>query len=364
MKQKKILIIGAGISGLALAINLQRMKIPYRIIEKQFSWEKKGLAMSIQGEGLKAASSLGILEEIKKQSRKRDLCRIENSKGTILKNIPINLNNTSFVIRRDVIHQALRSRIKKIEMGINVNNISEKSDTIKILFSDKSTDTFNMIIGADGINSKTMGYVTGYNKTTKINPAEYSGSALWGFTLPKFFKEIIEVWESKKMFAMYPVDKGTVFSFFMNVPENFYSQKKERKKYLQKHFSSFSNNIIKEVLQTLPDNIFFDKIKYSRPDHWSKGKVTLIGDACHSLSPLSGLGANLAMADAEGLAKIINMSKNNEDLLNRLNFFNSERKVEADKAYLLSKLRTNRSMLNFPGNIIRNRKMKSAGWTY
>jgi len=364
MKQKKILIIGAGISGLSLAISLQKRNIPFRIIERQKDWAKKGLAMSIQGEGIKASSSLGILDEIKKHGTKRNLKKILNSDDKILKTLITDFKDHSFVIRRDIIHNVLRSRVPKVEMGITVISITKKNNNIEVLFSDKSTDTYHIVVGSDGINSKTREYITVSNKITKNKSIEYSGYVLWGFTLPKKYKEIVEVWDNNKMCAMYPVDQGTVFSFFMNESETFYSPKQERQKYLKKHFSSFSNKIIQEVLKTLPDDIYFNQVRYTRPKQWSRGKVTLIGDACHSLSPLSGLGANLAMADAESLAQIINLSKNDEDLLKQLNFFNSVRKVEADKAYLLSKLRTQRSMLSFPGKIIRNRKMKHTAWTY
>ena len=364
MKQKKILIIGAGISGLSLAINLQRMKIPFRIIEKQTNWKRKGLAMSIQGEGLNAAASLDILEEIKQKSTKRNLSRIYDPSDKVLKNIATNSHDMSFVIRRDVIHNALRARVPKIKMGISVSNITEKKDLIEVLFSDSSSDTFSMVVGADGINSKTRKYVLDNNINSNNKDLQYSGSVLWGFTLPQKYNEIFEVWDTNKMCATYPVENGTVFSFFMNVPESFSSPKQERQKYLKKHFSSFSNSIVQNVLHSLPENIFFDKVRYSRPAQWNRGKVTLVGDSCHSLSPLSGLGANLAMADAEGLVQVIKLSNNDEDLSRHLNIFNSVRKVEADKAYYKSKLRTARGMMPLPWKIIRNIKMKQSGWEY
>lgn len=97
---------------------------------------------------------------------------------------------------------------------------------------------------------------------------------------------------------------------------------------------------------------------------WNKGEITLIGEACHSLSSLSGLGANLAMADAAGLAQLIKESETDYDLPGRLEVFNQKRKIEADKAYSISKFRTRRSMLNFPETLLRNRDMKRSGWEY
>ena len=53
-----MLIIGAGIGGLSLAVNLKLVGIPFRIIEKKVQWDSKGLAMAIQGTGLDAALSM------------------------------------------------------------------------------------------------------------------------------------------------------------------------------------------------------------------------------------------------------------------------------------------------------------------
>jgi 2-polyprenyl-6-methoxyphenol hydroxylase-like FAD-dependent oxidoreductase len=365
METKKILIIGAGISGLSLAINLKKMKIPFRIIEKQAKWNKKGLAMVIQGEGLDAALSMGILEEIKKQGNIRSLKKIENRKGKVLKRFNSDPSDQSFIIRRDTLHEALRSRAGNIEMDTSVSELKETSKSIDINFSDGSIDSFNLVVGADGINSKTRDFVR--NSEEPGSPDStflYSGSVIWGITVKKRYSEIIEVWGDSGMCALYPVQEGTVISFFRKVPETFHSSRLERAAHIKKYFSSYSQPVIREVLNNLPEDIFFDKVRYTRPDKWNKGRITLIGDACHSLSPLSGLGANLAMSDAAGLAQVIKESETNAGLLEGLKIFNLKRKKEADKAYYLSRLRTSRGMLNFPGNLLRNRDMKRSGWEY
>ncbi|MCF6336277.1 MAG: FAD-dependent monooxygenase [Spirochaetales bacterium] len=82
METNKILIVGAGISGLSLAINLKSCNIPFQIIEKQKHWSKKGLALAIQVEGLTAAANMGILNTIKTHGKHRNLKGIENTSGT------------------------------------------------------------------------------------------------------------------------------------------------------------------------------------------------------------------------------------------------------------------------------------------
>ena len=361
----KILIIGAGISGLSLAINLKTMKIPFRIIERQVNWSKKGLAMAIQGEGLNAAASMGILDEIKNQGEIRSLNRIENSKGKVLKRFKPDPFDKGFIIRRDTLHESLRSRVSEIEMNISVSELEETDSGIDTRFSNGSTDNFSMVVGADGINSKTRNLINQSEKTSSPNSTVlYSGSVIWGITVKKEYSEIIEVWSSNGMCALYPVQKGTVISFFRKVPEIFNSSPSERASHIKKYFSSYSQPVIHEILKNLPKDIFFDHVRYTRPDKWNKGKITLIGDACHSLSPLSGLGANLAMADASGLAQLIRDSISGENIQHKLNLFNQNRKIEADKAYELSKSRVHRSMAILPDRWIRNFKMRSSDWEY
>lgn len=365
METEKILIIGAGISGLSLAINLKMMGIPFRIIEKQIKWEKKGLAMVLQGKGQAVASSMGILKEIKNQGNNRNLKRVENSKGKVLKYFDYDPSDNSFIIRRDALHEALRSRVTDIEMNKTVYELQETDGDIKIWFSDGDIDKFNMVVGAEGINSKTRNFIR--NSAAHGSPDStvlYSGSVIWGITVKKKYDEIIEVWSNSGMCAFYPIHEGTAISFFRKAPETFYSSRKERASHIKKHFSSYTQLVIREILDNLPDDIFFDHVRYTRPDKWNKGKITLIGDACHSLSPLSGLGANLAMADAEGLALLIKDSRPGNILLHKLEKFNQNRKLEADKAFFLSELRTQRSMTNLPEKWIRNIKMRRPDWKY
>lgn len=321
--------------------------------------------MVIQGEGLAAASSLGILEEIKRQGNNRNLKRIENSRGKILNQFAADPSDQSFIVRRDTLHEALRARVDTIEMDRSVSELKEATGGIDVIFSDGSTDIFSLVVGADGINSKTRFFIRKSEEPGSPNSnVLYSGSVIWGITVKKKYNEIIEVWSKSGMCALYPVQEGTVISFFRKAPKTFHSSRLERAAHIKKYFSSYSQPVIREVLDNLPEDIFFDQVRYTRPDKWNKGRITLIGDACHSLSPLSGLGANLAMADAAGLAKVINDSETNEELLDELKIFNTKRKNEADKAYYLSKMRTHRGMLNFPGNLLRNRDMKRSGWEY
>lgn len=365
METKKILIIGAGISGLSLAINLKKMDIPFRIIEKQAKWEKKGLAMVIQGEGLSAASSLGILEEIKRHGNNRNLKRIENSNGKILKQFEPDPSDQSFIIKRDILHEALRSHIPETEMNTTISETQQTNSSIKIWFSDGSIDRFNLVVGADGINSKTRNIISKTELSAPLDSTVMdSGSVLWGITVNKKYSEIIEVWGKNGMCAFYPIPDGTVISFFRKEPATFQSSKPERADHIKEFFSHYSQPEIKEILNNLPENIYFDHVRYSRPTKWNKGRITLIGDACHSLSPLSGLGANLAMVEASQLAQLIKNSGPGKDMQRRLEEFNQNRKAEADKAFDLSKLRTQRSMLNIPKTWIRNIEMKQPDWKY
>jgi 2-polyprenyl-6-methoxyphenol hydroxylase-like FAD-dependent oxidoreductase len=365
MAIKKILIIGAGISGLSLAVNLKKLHIPFRIIEKQENWGKKGLAMSIQGEGLDAAASMGILKELEIYGKKRNLQRIENANGRILKQLEPVEEDHSFVISRDILHETLRSRVSEIEMGLTVLDLEKTEHGINVLFSNDSSDNFSLVVGADGINSKISKFITVNNKQLgKKENTIYSGSVLWGITVTDKYLDIIEIWDKDTMIAFYPVIDGTVISFIKKVPGSFSSGRADRADHIKKYFSSYFQEIIKRILDDLPKEIFFDHIRYTRPDKWNKGRITLIGDACHSLSPLSGLGANLAMADAIGLSQVIASSDPQKNLLLKLEEYNNIRQMEADKAYYLSKFRTRRSMENIPGRWIRNIKMKLFKWIY
>lgn len=82
------------------------------------------------------------------------------------------------------------------------------------------------------------------------------------------------------------------------------------------------------------------------------------------MSPLSGMGANLAMADAAGLAEFISRNAGRKDSLTWLTDFNKKRMSEAGKYYTISKVRTRRSLTGQPGSWIRNKRMRRLDWVY
>ncbi len=365
MGKEQVLIIGAGISGLSLSVNLKISGVPFRIIEKKANWNRKGLAMVIQGEGLKAASSMGILNELESQGKKRQLQRIEDGSGRILKRLNTNLPDPGFIIRRDILHKSLRTRVPELEMDLHPSGFTETDTGVDVEFSDGSTDSFGLVIGADGINSETRTLINGIEDSVSSDKAvSYSGAVIWGMAVDQKYKDIIEIWDKNRMYAMYPITGGTVFSFIYRTARTFSSRPEERAEHIRKYFSSLPQQVIRDALTDLPQEIFFGHIRYTRPKIWNKGRFTLIGDACHSMSPLSGMGANLAMADAAGLAEFISRNAGRKDSLTWLTDFNKKRMSEAGKYYTISKVRTRRSLTGQPGSWIRNKRMRRLDWVY
>ena len=300
---------------------------------------------------------------MKSQSSRRALQGIENRSGRILKRFEPDPADKGFIVRRNTLHDVLRSRVPEIEMNMSAADFKDTTDGIDVRFSDGSTDNFSLVVGADRINSETRNFIT--RKDGNIFTGQtvlYSGSVIWGVAFNRNYKEIIEVWDNNGMCALYPVTGGTVISFFRRAPKSFSSPPKERAIHIRKYFLSYTQPVIRKVLEDLPVDIFFDHIRYTRPRHWNAGRITLIGDACHSLSPISGMGANLAMADAVGLAQLIRDSDDTENIPFRLEEFNRKRKIEADKAYSISRVRTRRGMAAPPGSWVRNIRIKQSSW--
>ncbi|KAG0231042.1 hypothetical protein BGX31_005654 [Mortierella sp. GBA43] len=155
-----IIIVGAGLGGLMMAILLERLHIPYHIFERATTVKPLGAAMSLGASILPVFEQLGLLEEIKKISFP---CRTVDMYDRKLKNIgsidqrshKTLLGYESFIFARPRLYELLLSQVppNKISLGKKVLRTREKDNKVHIFCSDNTSYEGDILIGADGAYS-------------------------------------------------------------------------------------------------------------------------------------------------------------------------------------------------------------------
>jgi len=323
MKEKsKILIVGAGIAGLAMYIALDKKRFDVEIIEERDQFKRLGYTLIFMPLGVRALKNLGFtstqIHKIGKYTQENRL-RDKNGKLKLVTNFRplIKKFDKYMMVTRQRLYKLLETKVptKSVRFGCTVKSLtSRKNGKINVRFNKSESRDYDLVIGADGINSAVRKFIFPYAK-----PKQLGLSLIWA-------------WIPRKE-GIYPAQPGAIgdekagvgffnsgekgkscMAFFIqtkDVPHNI--SPKEYKKLLRKRLNGLDASVPK-ILKHLPEGeemYLHDDFELSL-EKWHKGKIVLIGDAAHARSVFSGAGSALALEDALVLGHYLNKEKNGE----------------------------------------------------
>jgi 2-polyprenyl-6-methoxyphenol hydroxylase-like FAD-dependent oxidoreductase len=321
----KILIVGGGIGGLALAGFTKKYNIGETIlVEQSPELRNMGYAIALWGNGWRILRELGIEDAVAKEGYELSWNIFEDAHGKILAAFPLSTLRElgpTIVIPRAVLQKELVKCAEgtDIRLGISVKSIKHSGGKTDVVFNDGKNETFNIVIGADGVRSSVRDMVFGKDFIKNY------GWSSWAYWLPKSFKlrerQGISFLGNGKVCAIFPTPTRITVLFVAKTeysPEN-------RGSRLQKTFAEFGG-ATREILQNMPpsEQIFYDNLAFVNMPLWHKERVVLIGDAQHATSILTGMGASMALEDAFVLAD--ELRKNAGDIDKALEVFSGRRK--------------------------------------
>jgi len=307
--KSEIIIIGGGIAGLTLAACLETLNLPCEIFETSGRPELNGGGLKLWPNALKSYDRLGIVHELKTKGSTIKKGMVKKINGEILSQVPLgNLElSTGFptlsLTRTDIL-ETLREKISKTVIHYNkkFQSFEETSDGITVFFEDGSSCQGKVLIGADGAQSAIRGQLFADRKL------EYAGRISWrGLVDKNLTGEICPEEENWEIFG-----KGSRFGYAhmgarqmgwyapINNPEDF--NPADTKKYLLNFFQNWPEPVCALIENTRPETIIRSPIRYRQFDEdWGRGRVTLLGDAAHAMTPDLAQGACQAIEDAVAL---------------------------------------------------------------
>lgn len=317
----KYSIIGAGIGGLTTALAFEKKGIDYHIFERASELSEVGAGIWLAPNALQVLEHLGVLEDIKAKGNllgritlaKADLNPLsDNSQDTVKKEFGF----STIAIHRAALQKILFDKIpiNKISLGKSFHSFEKlETNRIKIIFDDLSEFSSDLLIGADGINSKVRKQLFPNSKI------RFSGQTCWrgvaNINLEKEFENWgMELWGNQIRFGLSKIANNKVY-WFAVAKENA-KQKDDKRLIKQKLLKMFNNfhPLIKKLISATPEiNILRNDINDLEPlKNWYKGNICLIGDAGHATTPNMGQGAAQAIEDAYYLSNLVksNISEN------------------------------------------------------
>ena len=306
MKDKKILISGAGIAGFTLAYWLKQRGFSPTIIEKHPYVRGGGYKVDVRGTALEVAKRMGIYQDLLEANVNLVCSKFVTSDQKVFEFDGDILGHSSegeIEINRWDLAQILSKKVDEIEIiyGDSITNIDGKM----VYFDQMEPREFDIVVGADGQYSNVRRLVFGEDAAF----LKRYGIQFCVFPIPNIFElERCEIvyFDKGKLATAYAVGNHSYACLAFKSEEEMLLID-NLKTVFEKQFQGLDWEIPRLVsLMKESDECYFNSIAQVRMPYWSQGRVVLIGDAAHSVQ---AMGTSLSMAGAYVLAREIDKSK-------------------------------------------------------
>ena len=370
MQEERFLIVGGGIAGLTLALALEKKGLACLVMERNKDSLSAGAGIQLSPNASRILKSLGLENPLRDYVSRPDSTKFRNWRsGKIIHKSDLgDKAETTYgapywqVHRADlacVLLEAIRQK-PLIEFLTNCEVRKIHSEESRVFVETSLGEKKGVgLIGADGINSTVRKEIFENNEQ-----ARFTGHIAWRCLVPadrlsEVFREPVTSvwWGPKKHFVHYPVRQGAFINCVCVAEKEAWTEeswtKSGNKKALNSAFTSWHPNI-KELIQGTDEGELYEWGLFDRPamSNWSKGRATLIGDACHPMLPFLAQGAAMAIEDAFILAEMIAMQT--EALEKSFEIFFSERIRRVSRVQNASKRNATVFHLSGLSTLVRN----------
>ncbi|MCC7023520.1 MAG: FAD-binding domain [Thermomicrobiales bacterium] len=311
----RIAISGAGIAGSALAFWLSRCGHQPTLIEKAPRPRTGGYLIDFWGVGYEVAERMGLAPALRDIGYPVQEVRLVDDQGRRVSGFPVApfrraLHGRFISLPRGdlaaTISRAVEGGLETI-YDQSIAAIEEHDRGVRVAFTRGAPWEFDLVIGADGLHSTVRGLAFGPERQFEHALGYHVAAFEVAGYRPR--DELVYVSHTRPglqlaRFALRD-DRTLVFGIFadhrMNGPE---PRGLDERKALLRHVFHDAGWEAPRILQAMDgvDEIYLDRVSQIRMDHWSRGRVMLIGDAAACVSLLAGEGTGLAMTEAYVLA--------------------------------------------------------------
>jgi FAD-dependent urate hydroxylase len=305
VNQRQILVVGAGIAGLAAARALAGAGFSVEVVERERAWDEAGMGIYLPGNAARALGALGLDQAVSERAVVIPRQRVSDHRGRLLVDVDLAALwdgvGSCLALHRADLHAVLLEGAGEvpIRMGVDVRAIRERSGTASVELGDGTGGEYDLVIGADGIHSTLRRLVFGDDAT-----ARRVGQVGWRFvsTCPPEITTWSALLGPRTAFLMIPVGNGDVYCY----GDVASASGQDREDDLGRLFSGFAEPVPGLVRSVADRNVVHrSTIEEVALDSWARGRVVLVGDAAHATSPNMAEGAAMALEDALVLAECL-----------------------------------------------------------
>jgi 2-polyprenyl-6-methoxyphenol hydroxylase-like FAD-dependent oxidoreductase len=315
MTVRNVLISGASLAGPTLAYWLARHGFAVTVVERALKPRIGGAPIDVRGAAVDVARRMGILSRIQAaRTRTGGVEFVDASGKRVARMDPnafaehpeqdIELERADLVT---ILHDAARPDVDYV-FADSIESLTQDEHGVDVTFTRGAPRRFDLVVGADGLHSKVRQLVHGTEPRFVRFLGMYVAIApLDPHEKPRVGREDWGVFHNSpgKLAGVYRHHGNADAFFLFRSPALSYDHNDadQQKKLLADAFAG-ERWEVPRLLAAARDaeDLYFDSVSQVRMPSWSRGRVTLVGDAGYGPALLSGMGTTLAMVGATVLA--------------------------------------------------------------
>ncbi|MEU7780767.1 FAD-dependent oxidoreductase [Micromonospora parva] len=311
MSDAHAVVVGGGIGGLSAALALHRQGWRVTVLERAPELREVGAGLSLMANAVRALDALGLGPTVRRGGHGEAPGGIRNRHGRWLSRVDATemvrqLGTTALGVHRATLHRTLREALpaSSLHTSATVEHVESDPERASVRYrtpNGSRTLTADLVVGADGLRSRVRAQLWPQHP----GPV-YAGSTAWRAAIA--FADPVPAaitWGPGAEFGMVPIGDGQLYWYAaLNAPPGGHAP--DELAALRERFGDWHDPIPALLAATPPGVVLRNDIHHLAAPlpSYVRGRVALLGDAAHAMTPNLGQGAGQAIEDAVVLGAV------------------------------------------------------------
>ncbi|GAQ07121.1 6-hydroxynicotinate 3-monooxygenase [Aspergillus lentulus] len=361
----EVVIVGAGIGGMAAALALGQRGHHVIVLESAPKLMEVGAGIQGSPNMLTLFDRWGVSPLIHAKDVALEYIHVRRwQDGSLLGTMPVNKSyGQQVVVHRADLHNALIEKaiaLENVQVRVNSTVTRVQFDPPAVTLADGTVVQADVVLAADGIKSSIRDQLLGKDATKAIP----TGDAAYRIMLPRSamendpeLKQLIDEPQATRWIGpyrhiiAYPVRNHQLYNIVLLHPDRTDVEEswttRGSKQMMVDDYRGWDRRVTK-LIDLVKDNEVLEWKLCQHPPlkTWIKGRVALLGDACHPMLPYVGQGAAQAVEDAAALGVLLSTISSRREIPLALAVYERSRKHRAETVQQSGTV--NRATLHLP----------------
>lgn len=319
-KQPKIAVIGAGLGGAAVGALLQQAGHDATVYEQAPAFSRLGAGIHLGPNVMKVMRRIGIEERLNAMGSHPDFWFSRHgATGVYQSRIPLGdfakreYGAAYITVHRGDLHELMVDALDpaRLHFGKRLEDVDDDGDRVTLTFADGSVEHADIVIGADGVNSrvreKLLGPEAPIYSGWVAHRAIISAEKLAAYDLD--FEACVKWWtEDRHMMVYFVTGDLKEYYYVTGVPEpewnhgtSFVDSSREE---MRRAFEGY-HPTVQALIDCTESVTKWPLLERNPLPLWHDNRLVLLGDACHPMKPHMAQGAAMAIEDAAMLVRCL-----------------------------------------------------------